>query len=83
MRLEILNHGYRPGTKLLFAIIKLVTRQPVPDAARLVFYRPDFYGARADARVGRPEPVIVCIYGAVQLGVAEQHAVYGVTPAPR
>jgi uncharacterized peroxidase-related enzyme len=47
MRLEILNHGYRPGTKLLFAIIKLVTRQPVPDAARLVFYRPDFYGARA------------------------------------
>ena len=47
MRLEILNHGYRPGTKLLFAIIKLVTRQPVPDAAKLVFYRPDFYGARS------------------------------------
>jgi len=47
MRLEILNHGYRPGTKLLFAIIKLVTGQPVPDAARLVFYRPDFYGARS------------------------------------
>ena len=47
MRLEILNHGYRPGTKLLFAIINLVTRQPVPDAAKLVFYRSDFYGARA------------------------------------
>jgi uncharacterized peroxidase-related enzyme len=47
MRLEVLNHGYRPGTKLLFAVIRLVTRQPVPDAARLVFYRPDFYGARA------------------------------------
>lgn len=47
MRLEILDHGYRPGTKLLFAIIKLVTGHPVPDAARLVFYRPDFYGARA------------------------------------
>ncbi len=47
MRLEILNRGYRPGTKLLFAIIKLVSRHPVPDAARLVFYRPDFYGAQA------------------------------------
>jgi uncharacterized peroxidase-related enzyme len=47
MRLEILNHGHRPGTKLLFAMIKLVTRQPVPDAAKLVFYRPDFYGARS------------------------------------
>jgi hypothetical protein len=47
MRLEILNHGYRPATKLLFAIIKLMSRQPVPDAAKLVFYRPDFYGTRA------------------------------------
>jgi uncharacterized peroxidase-related enzyme len=47
MRLEILNHGYRPGTKLLFALIGLVTRQPLPDAAKLVFYRPDFYGSAA------------------------------------
>ena len=47
MRLEILNSGYRPGTKLLFAIIRLFSGQPVPDAAKLVFYRPDFYGARA------------------------------------
>jgi uncharacterized peroxidase-related enzyme len=47
MRLEILNSGYRPGTKLLFAVIRLLSRQPVPDAAKLVFYRPDFYGARA------------------------------------
>jgi uncharacterized peroxidase-related enzyme len=44
MRLEILNSGYRPGTKLLFAVIRLFSGQPVPDAARLVFYRPDFYG---------------------------------------
>jgi len=29
---------------MLFTLIHLVTRQPVPDAARLVFYRPDFYG---------------------------------------
>jgi uncharacterized peroxidase-related enzyme len=47
MRLEILNQGYRPATKLLFAIVKLMSRHPVPDAAKLVFYRPDFYGTRA------------------------------------
>ena len=47
MRLDVLNHGYRPGTKLLFAMIRLFSGQPVPDAAKLVFYRPDFYGSRA------------------------------------
>jgi uncharacterized peroxidase-related enzyme len=47
MRLDILNRGYRPGTKLLFAVIRLFSGHPVPDAAKLVFYRPDFYGARA------------------------------------
>jgi uncharacterized peroxidase-related enzyme len=45
MRLKILNNGYRLGTKVLFACIHAISRQPVPDAARLVFYRPDFYGA--------------------------------------
>jgi uncharacterized peroxidase-related enzyme len=49
MRPDVLNHGYRPGTKLLFSMIQLVSRQPLPDAAKLVFYRPDFYGARAKA----------------------------------
>ena len=43
----VLNRGYGPGTKLLFALIRLVSRHPVPDAAKLVFYRPDFYGSRA------------------------------------
>jgi uncharacterized peroxidase-related enzyme len=47
MRLDVLNRGYGPGTKVLFAVIGLVSRRPVPDAAKLVFYRPDFYGARA------------------------------------
>ncbi|TDC80967.1 carboxymuconolactone decarboxylase family protein [Actinomadura sp. 7K507] len=47
MRLDILDHGYKPGTKLLFALIRLFSGHPVPDAARLVFYRPDFYGAPA------------------------------------
>jgi uncharacterized peroxidase-related enzyme len=45
MRLDILNNGYGPGTKLLFALIRLFSGHPVPDAAKLVFYRPDFYGA--------------------------------------
>jgi uncharacterized peroxidase-related enzyme len=47
MRLDILNNGYRPGTKLLFAVIRLFSGQPLPDAAKLIFYRPDFYGAQA------------------------------------
>ncbi|MFI7060640.1 carboxymuconolactone decarboxylase family protein [Kribbella sp. NPDC050124] len=47
MRLAILNHGYRRRTKLLFAVIRLFSGHPVPDAAKLVFYRPDFYGAKA------------------------------------
>ena len=47
MRLEVLNRDYGPGTKMLFAVIRLVSRHPVPDAAKLVFYRPDFYGSRA------------------------------------
>lgn len=46
MRLDILNRGYGAGTKALFTVIRLVSRHPVPDAARLLFYRPDFYGAR-------------------------------------
>lgn len=44
MRLDILNRGYRPQTKVLFALIRVVSGHPVPDAAKLVFYRPDFYG---------------------------------------
>src|SRR5690242_14718520 len=49
MRLNILNNGYKFSTKVLFAFIHLVSHQPVPDAARLVFYRPDFYGAQMGA----------------------------------
>jgi len=49
MRLDVLNRGYGPGTKVLFALIRLFSGHPVPDAARIVFYRPDFYGNRAKA----------------------------------
>jgi uncharacterized peroxidase-related enzyme len=47
MRLDILNRGYSPGTKLLFALIRMLSGHPLPDAARLTFYRPGFYGTQA------------------------------------
>jgi uncharacterized peroxidase-related enzyme len=46
VRLEILNSGYQFGPRLLFALIRLASRRPVPDAAKLVFYRPGFYGTQ-------------------------------------
>lgn len=49
MRLGILNDGYGIRTRLLFTVIKLFSRQPVPDAAKLTFYRPDFYGSYSKA----------------------------------
>jgi len=47
MRPEVLNHGYKPVTKLLFATIRLFSGRALPDAAKLVFYRPEFYGDAA------------------------------------
>jgi AhpD family alkylhydroperoxidase len=47
VRLDILNRGYGPGTKVLFALIRVFSGHPVPDAAKLVFYRPGFYGDQA------------------------------------
>jgi uncharacterized peroxidase-related enzyme len=44
MRLEVLNSGYSVGTKILFKVIETFSREPLPDAAKLTFYRPDFYG---------------------------------------
>jgi uncharacterized peroxidase-related enzyme len=45
VRPGVLEHGYGVGPKLLFRLIRLVSGRPVPDAARVTFYRPDFYGA--------------------------------------
>ncbi|SHN43219.1 carboxymuconolactone decarboxylase family protein [Cryptosporangium aurantiacum] len=47
MRPDVLNRGYRPATKLMFRLIRLFSGHPMPDAAKIVFYRPDFYGAPA------------------------------------
>jgi uncharacterized peroxidase-related enzyme len=49
MRLAILNESYGFGTKLLFSVIRLFSRQPLPDAAKFTFYRPDFYGRYSKA----------------------------------
>ena len=45
MRLEILDKGHGLGTKILFAVIRVFSRQPVLDVIKLVKYRPDFFGA--------------------------------------
>jgi uncharacterized peroxidase-related enzyme len=45
MRLAILDRGHGFGTKALFALIRLLTRQPIPEVVKLVSYRPDFFGA--------------------------------------
>jgi uncharacterized peroxidase-related enzyme len=44
MRLAILDSGHRFRTKVLFAIIRAMSRLPVPDAVKTNRYRPDFYG---------------------------------------
>ena len=44
MRLAILDSGHGFRTKGLFALIRTVSRLPVPDAIKLNRYRPDFYG---------------------------------------
>lgn len=44
MRLAILDSGHGFGTKALFAVIRMVSRQPVLDVIKLVKYRADFYG---------------------------------------
>ncbi len=44
MRLSILDSGHGLGAKALFAIIRAVLRQPIPDVVKMSRYRPDFYG---------------------------------------
>jgi alkylhydroperoxidase family enzyme len=45
MRLDVLDHGHSLPTKALFAMIRVMTRQPVVDAVKLALYRKDYYGA--------------------------------------
>ena len=45
MRLRILDNGHGFGTKALFTLIRMASRQPVLDVIKVVKYRPEFYGA--------------------------------------
>ena len=45
MRLAILDSGHRLGTKVLFGLIRTLSRQPIPGPVKLMMYRPDFLGA--------------------------------------
>jgi AhpD family alkylhydroperoxidase len=47
VRPRLLDHGYGLGPKLLFKLIRLVSGHPVPDAAKITFFRSDFYGTYA------------------------------------
>ena len=49
MRPGVLEHGYGVGNRLLFTLIRVVSGRPLPDAAKLTFYRPDFYGTHMKA----------------------------------
>jgi uncharacterized peroxidase-related enzyme len=44
MRLTILDSGHRLGTKILFALIRSLSRQPIAGPVKLIMYRPDFLG---------------------------------------
>jgi uncharacterized peroxidase-related enzyme len=49
MRLAILESGHRLGTKILFVLIRAVSRQPIAGPVKLVMYRPDFLGENLKA----------------------------------
>jgi AhpD family alkylhydroperoxidase len=49
MRLAILDTGHSLGARVLFALIRAASRQPVLDVIKLVKYRADFYGAPMQA----------------------------------
>ena len=46
MRLDVLDRGHPFRTKALFAMIRTVSRHPVPDVVKTLKYRPEFLGDR-------------------------------------
>jgi len=44
VRLDVLDRGHTLRTKALFAMIRMISRQPVPDVLKLLKYRPEFLG---------------------------------------
>ena len=44
MRLASLDHGHTFKTKAMFAMIRVLSRHPVPDVVKTLTYRPEFFG---------------------------------------
>jgi hypothetical protein len=44
MRLKVLDHGHTLTTRLLFAVIRLVSGHRAPDVVKTLRYRPEFFG---------------------------------------
>ena len=44
MRLSVLDSGHSVGTKMLFAMIRVVSGRRAPDVIKLLKYRPDYFG---------------------------------------
>ena len=44
MRLDVLDSGHPFATKALFAMIRVMSRHPVPDVVKTLLYRPEFFG---------------------------------------
>ena len=44
MRLAKLDNGHTLPTKALFAMIRMMSKHPVPDVVKTLRYRPDFFG---------------------------------------
>jgi hypothetical protein len=49
MRLGVLDRGHTTATKLLFLAIRMFAGYRVPDVAKTLKYRPDFFGGPMSA----------------------------------
>ena len=49
MRLAKLDSGHKLRHKALFAMIRTVSRLPVPDVVKTLLYRPEFFGGTMGA----------------------------------
>lgn len=44
MRLAALDSGHTVGKKLMFAMIRVLSRHKVPDVVKTLTYRPEYFG---------------------------------------
>lgn len=44
MRLRVLDRGHPLRKKALFALIRVMSRHPVPDVIKTLTYRPEYFG---------------------------------------